>query len=257
MNDQKMRKSSVAVLWALGVLALVVVLLVGLGRFAITRMTSGNTDNLRPVDFSNRVTTNFDVKDFKNVTFIGSWKVDMKRGDNWQVELTYPKGIEDDLKVTIQGEEMVLDPGSRSRNNWNWNWNWWGGGDRGEKVLRARIVMPELQDLTISGASDMDLSGFNGDNLRVTISGAGNIEADEGHYNNLDLTMSGAGNVELRDMKFVNARVLLSGAGNVELGMDGGVLSGNLSGFGNIEYYGPVSDQRVHISGFGKVTQKK
>lgn len=250
MSDKKMRKSSVAILSAVGVLALIVVILVGLGRFAVSRMTAGNATDVKSVDFSDRVTTNFDVKDFHSLTFIGSWKVDLKQGDDWRVELTYPRGIEQDLKVTVKDGQLIIDPGSRSRHSWNWNW--WGGGSQ-DKVFRARIVMPELEELTIAGASDLHLSGLTGENLRVTISGAANIEADEGHYNNLDLTMSGAGNVELRDMKFVNARVTLSGAGNVEIGMDGGVLSGNLSGFGNIEYYGPVSDERVNVSGFGKV----
>lgn len=250
MSDKKMRTSSVAILSALGVLALIVVVLVGLGRYAVSHITSGNATNVGSIDFDDRVTTNFDVKDFRSLTFIGSWKVDLKHGDDWQVELTYPRGIERDLKVTVRDEQLIIDPGSRSRHSWNWKL--WGGGSQ-DKAFRARIVMPELEELTIAGASDIDLSEFEGDNLRVTISGAANIEADEGHYNELDLTMSGAGNVELRDMKFVNARVTLSGAGNVEVGMDGGVLSGNLSGFGNIEYYGPISDERVNISGFGKV----
>ena len=253
MNNKKMRKSSVAILAALGVLALIVVVLVGLGRLAVSHMASNGSANVAQVDFSDKVTTDFDVKDFKDVTFIGSWKVDLKQGDKYQVELTYPKGIESDMKVTIQDGELILDPGSRTRHSWNWNW--WGGGHK-DTALRARIVMPDLRELTVSGTSDMDLAGFSGDRLRITISGAANIKGNGGHYSNLDLTMSGAGNVEMRDMKFVDARVLLSGAGNVEVGMDGGVLSGNLSGFGNIEYYGPVSDQRIHISGFGKVTRK-
>jgi len=251
MSDKKMRKSNVAILSALGVLALIIVVLVGLGRFAVSHMTAGNATDVKSLDFNDRVTTDFDVKDFRSLTFIGSWKVDLKQGDDWHVELTYPRGIEQDLKVTVKDGQLIIDPGSRSRHSWNWNL--WGGGSQ-DKAFRARIVMPKLEELTIAGASDMHLAaGFTGDNLRVTISGAANIEADEGHYNVLDFTMSGAGNVELRDMKFVDARVTLSGAGNVEVGMDGGVLSGNLSGFGNIEYYGSVRDERVNVSGFGKV----
>ena len=254
MSDKKMRKSSVAILAALGVLAVIVVVLVGLGRVAVSHMTSSSgAVNTKSVDYSDRVTTNFDVKDFHDVTLIGSWKVDLKQGDKYQVELTYPKDLENDLKVTLQDDELTLDPGSRSRHSWSWNF--WGGGQK-DKALRARIIMPDLRQLTVSGASDMDLDGFSGDRLGITISGTANIKGNEGHYSNLVLTMSGAGNVALRDMKFVNADVLLSGAGNVVVGMDGGILSGNLSGLGNIVYYGPVSDQRVHISGFGKVTRK-
>ena len=34
------------------------------------------------------------------------------------------------------------------------------------------------------------------------------------------------------------------------------LVTGNLSGFGNIEYTGEVKDQRVHVSGFGRVRRK-
>ena len=248
MSDQKMRKSSMAILSALGVLALIVVVLVGLGRTAITRISS-NTQDLKSVDFSNKVTTKFNVKDFQNLTFIGTWKVDLKQGKDWQVELTYPKDIEGDLKVTSRNNELILNPHVRTV-----HWGLWGGGH--DRNLQARIVMPNLQALNITGASDMHLTGFRGDNLNVTVSGASNIEGNGGHYNNLNLTLSGAGKVDLRDMKFVNARLILSGAGSVDLGMDGGVLSGNLSGFGHITYYGSISDNRLNISGFGKVTRK-
>lgn len=249
MSDQKMRKSSVAILSALGVLALIVVVLVGLGRTVVTRI-SGNTQAMKSVDFSNKVTTKFNVKDFQKITFIGSWKVDLKQGKDWQVELNYPKDIERDIKVTTRDNELILNPGDRDLHSINWGF--WGGGQN--RSLRARIVMPNLQALNITGASDMHLIGFSGDNLNVTISGAGNIEGNAGHYNNLNLTLSGAGKVNLRDMKFANARLILSGAGSVDLGMDGGVLSGNLSGFGHVTYYGTISDNRLNISGFGKVT---
>lgn len=249
MSDQKMRKSTIAVLSALGVMALIVVILVGLGRTAVTRISS-NIHDQKSVDFSNKVTKKFNVKDFQNLTFIGTWKVDLKQGKDWQVELTYPKDIEQDLKVTSRNNELILNPGERRLHSIHWGL-WDTGNDRS---LRARIVMPKLQDLNITGASDMHLFGFSGDNLKVIISGAGNIDGNEGHYNNLDLTLSGAGKVDLRDMQFVNARLILSGAGKVDLGMDGGVLSGNLSGFGHVTYYGSISDNRLNISGFGKVT---
>jgi hypothetical protein len=252
MKPEKMRKSNVVLLSALGILALMLIILTGVGRIAFSRMTSAEVSDRVPVDFSNRVSKDFDVGDFRGITFIGSWEVNLKQGDDWQVELDFPKGLEDTLIVEVQGGQLTLDPGFRMRHKLGWNW--WRGSRN--KHLTARIVMPELQELNISGASDLDFSGFKGKLLNITITGAGNIEGDDGRYTDLSLTMSGAANIDLHDMSFVNAQVTLSGAGNVELGMDGGVLSGNLSGFGNIEYYGPVSDQRVHVSGFGQVRQR-
>jgi len=253
MNPKTKRKSNVVLGLAVGFLAVVVVVLVGIGRIAFSHMDTAVASDIPAIDFSNTATQNFPLENFRSISFIGSWEVDLEQGDNWQVELTYPRALERSIRVALEGDKLVLDPGSKGRHRWNWNW--WGGG-KNQQRFTARIVMPELEAIEISGASDMDLSGFEGDKLDITISGAGNIEGDDGYYKELTLIMSGAGNVEMRDMTFVDAQVVLSGAGNVELGMDGGVLSGNLSGFGNIEYYGTVSDETVRISGFGKVRQR-
>jgi len=252
MSEKTLRKSSKLLALAVAVLAVIVVLLVGVGRMAFSRADAGKPGSTTQIDYDTQDTRNFDLKDFSNITFIGSWKVHLDQGDAWQVELTYPKGLEEDLKVRLEGDELVLDPGNRGRHNWNWNW--WGS-DR-NRAMTAHIVMPKLHALQITGASDMDLAGFEGDELNITISGAGNIDGSSGKYHNLNLTMSGAGNVDMRHMKFTDAQVILSGAGNVQLGMDGGELTGNLSGFGNIVYTGEVKDQRVHVSGFGRVRRK-
>ena len=123
--------------------------------------------------------------------------------------------------------------------------------------MTARIIMPELHTVEITGTTKLDFSGFEGDHLSITISGAGHVEGEDGRYDELTVTMSGAGHVDMRDVIVVDAEMIISGAGKVSLSMDGGVLSGNLSGFGKIDYYGSVRDERIHISGFGSVERKE
>jgi hypothetical protein len=249
MNQNKMRKSQMVMLSALGVMAFIVVALVGVGRMAVSSMDSARTDQARPIDYSNRTEKIFDIKDFDSIRLNGTWKVKLEQGDDWRVELDYPKDMEQELMVSVENGRLILDPGQWGAPRWDWKW--WNGGQH--KGYSARIVMPRLESVEISGATNLDFYGFNGKRLDIIISGAGNLDGERGRYEDLSLTMSGAGNVDLRDMLFTDARINLSGAGNVNLGMDGGTLSGNLSGFGNIEYYGSVKDERVNISGFGKV----
>jgi len=249
MNHNKMRKSQVLMLSALGVIAFIVVTLVGVGRMAVSSMDSGETGQRTQIDYGNRVERNFDIKDFDSLRLIGTWKIKLEQGDAWQVELTYPSGMEQELRVSVENGRLILDPGRWSKPHWGWDW-WNNGAQTG---YSARIVMPELQAIDITGATNLNFSGFKGKHLDIAISGAGKLDGERGRYEDLNLTMSGAGNVDLRDMIFTDARVNLSGAGNVNLGMDGGTLSGNLSGFGNIVYYGSVRDERVNVSGFGKV----
>ncbi len=252
MKSKTMRKSSIVMLSVLGVLALITVLLVGLGRIAFSRVSSGHDSEQNRIDYRSDAEKHIELKNFRGVTFIGNWKVDMEQGDNWRVDLDYPGDLAEDVRIEIRGDQLILDPGTSGSGHWNWKW--WEM--EGNKRFSARIVMPELDVLNITGASDLEFKGFRGDNLRITISGAGNIEGEDGSYEELNLIMSGAGNVDMHDMAFDNAEVILSGAGNVSLGMNGGTLSGNLSGFGTIEYFGTVSDERVNVSGFGKVKRK-
>ena len=256
MSRKKMRKSNVAMLSLLGLFALVVVMFVGFARITYSRMTSGeysDYDDFGSVGFSDLTTREFDLRDFKSVKIYGSGDIELEQGDDWLVEVTYPRGIEDRLKVEVDGDELVINPGRFGGQNWGSGWDWWRNHDN---KMTARIVMPELETLDIAGASNLEFNGFSGDKLIIITAGASNIEGDGGDYQELTLTMSGAGNVDMRDMSFVDANVIISGAGNVQLEMAGGVLSGVLSGFCNVEYYGKVSDERVKISGFGKVTQK-
>ena len=254
MNQHKMKKSQMVMLSALAVMALIAIFLVAIARMAVSSMDSGEAVHAsRKIDYSARAGKDFAIKDFDSIRFIGSWKVKLEQGDDWRVELDYPRDMEQQLRVSVEDGRLILDPGKWDPSHWDWNW--WKGGQR--KNFSARIVMPKLDSLEISGASNLDLYGFTGKQLDIIISGAGNLEGERGRYENLNLTMSGAGNVDMRDMVFTDAQVNLSGAGNVNLGMDGGVLSGNLSGFGNIEYYGSVKDERVNISGFGKVHQHR
>lgn len=252
-NHNKMKKSQVTMLSALGVLALIVIMLVGVGRMAVSSMDNGATGESSRTDYSIQGEKDFDIRDFESIKFIGNWKVKLEQGDDWRVELDYPVNMKQELQVSVESGRLILDPGHMG--DTYWNWSWWKGGQ--QKGYRARIVMPKLKSVEISGATNLDLNGFTGEHLDILISGAGNLDGERGRYESLTLTMSGAGNVDLRDMVFTDAMINLSGAGNVNLGMDGGVLSGNLSGFGNIEYYGSVKDEKVNVSGFGKVHRSR
>ena len=249
-HKKNMEMSQIALLSALGVFALIVITLVGLGRSAIPHSESTEFGVRREVDFSDRTSGNFELKDFRNVIFEGAWEVDLIQGNDWHVELSYPEDLEDEIRVEVENNRLVLDSG-----NWHMrDWGWWKDGQ--DTHMTARIIMPELHAVEITGTTKLDFSGFEGDHISITISGAGHVEGDDGRYDELTVTMSGAGHVDMRDVIVIDAEVTISGAGYVKLSMNGGVLSGDLSGFGNIVYSGTVTDERVNISGFGNVERE-
>jgi hypothetical protein len=68
--------------------------------------------------------------------------------------------------------------------------------------------------------------------------------------------MSGAGNIDFDDVLVTNADVQVSGAGNLRLNMAGGRLTGHMSGAGNLDYRGTVSEQSVSTSGVVNVRRR-
>jgi hypothetical protein len=107
--------------------------------------------------------------------------------------------------------------------------------------------------VTVAGASEIDLRGFEGERLAITSSGAVDIEGHSSRYGVLDLTMSGAGQADLRDVVVTDANVALTGAADVTLRMAGGRLAGRIAGAGKVAYYGTVSEQSIATSGIGTV----
>jgi len=69
----------------------------------------------------------------------------------------------------------------------------------------------------------------------------------------LVLDSSGASEVDFEDVTVTTATIDMSGAANLILTMDGGDLTGDISGAGNIKYYGTVATQDIDTSGAANV----
>ena len=236
-----MRQSQTVLLAALAVCALCMVLAAGVARVAISELAS---DDGEPVSGAPgpQVTRTLDLAGFRSIDVSGTWDVTLTQGTAWNVEVSFPENLERNLRVRVEGDQLVLDYDWRGRNF----------GD-GRPPFTARVSMPELAAAEVSGAGRLEFTGFSGQRLVLDLSAAGEVEGHSGRYESVEVDVSAAGRVDLRDVPVVNADVDLSGATRVVLTMNGGALTGNLSGAGTIEYYGTIREQRVDVSGVGRV----
>ena len=243
-----MKNSQIAVVSALGFITLIMIVMAGLGRVALSQSDSGATraEASSATVEGELITETFDLEDFRSVAIEGAWQVNLTQGDEWQVEVSHSEDLEGDVEVRVRGDRLILDRTSSG------SWRWWR---RTESRLMARIVMPELSELNLAGASELDFSGFTGDRLEVEIAGAVHITGSDGRYDVLDLEVAGASEVDLRGIVVTDAEVDLAGASEVTLNMDGGVLAGSMAGAGGIDYYGTVAEQRVRIAGVARVNR--
>jgi hypothetical protein len=246
-----LRNSQIALLAALGVVLLGIVVVIGAFRLAVSGFvddaSADGSGLLDAASSDNSAETSLDLADFDRVLIRDSWVVELRRGDEYRVDLSYPADHESDIEASVEDGRLVVD---REDGGARGPWRWFG---RGQPPFEARITLPALAELELAGSGRVELTGFEGEDLILTISGAGQVEGRDSRFENLELTISGAANVDFERIPVTNARVELAGASNVMLLMNGGVLTGNLSGFGNVSYEGSVSEESVRVSGFGRV----
>ena len=187
-------------------------------------------------------TVSRDLSGFESIEINGSWEIDVSRGDEWQVELSYPENYLGEFDVSVDGDHLSLN-GAEPR-------SFFGGSD---VQYAAHIVMPELAELEVAGSSRVTLSGFEGEQLTIEAAGATQISGEDGRYGELELSVAGANDIQLAGFVFTDADVDLAGASSLTLTMDGGELTGGLAGAGKVEYFGTVSREAIDVAGFGSV----
>jgi Putative auto-transporter adhesin, head GIN domain len=117
------------------------------------------------------------------------------------------------------------------------------------------ISVPELSEVTSSGAGQIVLTGVKGDVLNIDLSGAGNLTA-MGNVQNLTIKLSGAGKADCIKLLADNVKIDSSGAGNCYVDTAKS-LNAKLSGAGNIQYRGAPASLTKSDTGAGEIAQFK
>jgi hypothetical protein len=229
-----MRNSQRALLGGIGFVAFLIIVGAVWSRLTVTTgpQISGERSTLTPA-----------LADFAGIEASGRWDLTVARGDAWRVELDVPVELVERIEARVEDGRLVL------------GLEGWRGdcGDSDRCRMNARITLPELREVRLSGATTVDFSGFDGERLTIETSGASEIDGRSSRYDELDLTTSGAGDVDLDEVPVTNAEVSVSGAGSIELRMAGGRLTGELSGAADVRYSGTVSEENVSKSGAADV----
>lgn len=170
-----------------------------------------------------------------------------------------------DLRVTLGEPPQVRITGNNNPESIRVEENGRGlriSGDTGlfggnDGFARIEITLPNLSYLSLDGANSTTLTGLTGEELTIVVDGAASITGTGPGYQRISVLSEGAGSIDLSKLPAVDAKVNLDGAGSVVLNMQGGSLSGSLSGLGSIEYLGDVAQQLVTISGLGSVNPRR
>ena len=239
-----------------------------LARFLIVVLVAlvilgGCQAGLRVADVigSGRTTTqSYDFSRFDSVEISDTFQVDLTAGDGYSVEVTVDDNLVDHLQVEQHGDtvKIGLKPFTSISH----------------AQLRARITLPTLAGLDVSGASRAGVQDFRSDkNMRIKVSGASEIRGDmetgdlaadvsggstlqlKGRGSAVRATASGASTIDLHEFAAGDADVDASGASRIELNM-AGTLNARASGASTVHYTGNPTLGRVEESGASTVGRR-
>ena len=232
-------------------LAIVVIMLTGCTVSFGTRITGSG-----PI-----VTTELDLSRFTAVAAGSAFEVEITRSDKHSVTVSVNENLVERLDVDVSDDTLriYLKPGI---------------GITGNATLKAKVTMPELTGLDLSGATRTTLAGFNANKpLKAEVSGASTLRGEiasgdarfdasgastvalQGSAQDLSVKASGASTVDFGRFNSRDTVVEANGASRVNVNASG-QLDVEASGASTVRYTGDPARLRVNTSGASSVEQK-
>ncbi len=210
----------------------------------------------------NVVSEEMTFTDFTTIEAANTFTVEIIQSDSFDVTIRVDDNILDLLDVSRAGDTLRL----RLKR---------GVSLRGDVTLEAKIGMPDLDGLVLSGATSASVTGFSSqDRLDIELSGASTVEGDleagdtdikasgaskvvlEGSGIGLIIRGSGASSLDLADFTVDTAEVRLSGASQATVNVLERIGPVDVSGASRLRYLGDPSLGNVSTSGASTVEKK-
>ena len=230
----------------------------------------------------NLVTEEMEFSDFTSVEAGNAFEVEITQSSSYSVDITADEYVQvsrtgedeyereltfDYIQVSKAGDTLTI--GLKS------GYNYRSSHLLRPLTLRAEITMPDLYgldfsgathgtvegfsffhefNLSLSGASFLDIVDLSAGNVTIDLSGASNLNG-KGVADDLLISASGASRLELSDFPVHNVNVVLSGASHATINLDGR-LDANLSGASHVRYIGDPTMGNIQTSGDSTVKKK-
>lgn len=220
-------------------------------------------ESVMPGRESQRTTRDFKISNFTGIEIGGAFAVEIVRSDSYSVSITAEDELFKNLDVSKDGATLRV---GHSRHI-----GWRAQISR----PRARISLPVLKELRLSGATRATISGFSStEAFKMNLSGASGVSGDitagdaefelsgasharlAGSAKDVIINSSGAVHVELGGFSVHNASVKLSGASHTTVKMDGR-LDARLSGVSHFSWIGNPTMGNIRTSGASVLSKQQ
>jgi hypothetical protein len=127
---------------------------------------AGDTHKISPS--KKMETRNLSLKDFNGIDIVGSFKVNIRQGTTYAVQVTLPENYFNYLKAKSNGSKLEISMNSK------YNYKWPEGK---QKICVINITMPKLKSIDLSGQVDAKvLDNFYYESLNVEVSGQSSVD---------------------------------------------------------------------------------
>jgi hypothetical protein len=208
----------------------------------------------------NLETKQYSFTNYTRVEISSAFEFEIKQASSYSINVTADDNVMDYVQVSQDGQTLRIRlatvPSLRL------------------VTLRMAMTVPQLHDLTVSGASRGTVSDFSStEGLNITVSGASRLTGDitasnvefnisgastiqlEGSADDMTAIVSGASTFNLEDFAVNNADVNISGASTGTINLDGR-LDANVSGASTLLYIGEPMMGTINVSGASTLSEK-
>lgn len=187
-------------------------------------------------------TRTLDLKDFERLDISGVYDLDVEVGKAFSITLS---GSERDLdKTDITVANGALKMAMKKTKRW--------GGNNHHDTITARVTLPVLKAVNVSGVVDGEIEGVDSEAFKITVSGVGDIDI-AGKCGALDARVSGVGDLEAENLECRDVTVRVTGVGDASVYASKSV-DASASGVGDIDVFGKPSEVSERGGMFSEVT---
>ncbi|AYG95107.1 DUF2807 domain-containing protein [Brevundimonas naejangsanensis] len=167
------------------------------------------------------------------------------------VIVTGPKTVVD--RVRFANGRLTMEDAPRGHRSYI---RWTRTGIHGwseTDALKIVIKAPSVNRFDLSGATDLNIRGYDQPTLDLTLTGASDVKV-QGRSETVTLDVSGAGDARLDELIVSDATVRVSGSGDARVGPTGKADIA-VTGSGDVRLTRRPSQLNMDIRGSGDVTQ--
>ena len=189
------------------------------------------------------ISRTFDLKDFDTIEINGGADVTFTQSEDYDVTVRTQESVFDLLDYRVEGTKLILEIKDRKSIH--------------AEEFTVSITAPELNKVTVSGASDLDIKGLRIDgDLEVQVNGAGDLDFDQIACDNFTVQVNGAADAKLSSIDIrKKLKVQVNGAGDVDITGSTQDVSLEVNGAGDIDATGlkVAGEVKQHKAGIATI----